>query len=155
MKFVNLTPHALNVLSTTTCGCGTADFQAEGVWVCGPCGAMGGVEDASIAIDASGEVARVATEITPGHPGLAVLAGFSRPLQDEGGGGGITIVALRRRVLGDVTGLPAPAAGVVFIVAGMVAAHPSVAGRADVVSPGPLVRDESGRPIGCRGLFAS
>ena len=53
---------------------------------------------------------------------------------------------------GEVTGLPAPAEGVFFIVSGMVA---SAAPRPDVLSPGDLVRDESGRPIGCRGLRRS
>lgn len=53
---------------------------------------------------------------------------------------------------GDVTGLPAPSEGLFFIVSGMVTSHPSVSGRPDVFSPGELVRDETGRPCGCKGL---
>ena len=40
----------------------------------------------------------------------------------------------------------------VFIVSGMVAA---MVERDDVMSPGPLLRDEEGRPIGCKGLKRS
>jgi len=53
---------------------------------------------------------------------------------------------------GEVTGLPAPQEGVTYIVSGMVA---SAAPRKDVVSPGDLVRDAEGRPIGCKGLRLS
>ena len=105
MKFVNLTPHALNV------HCGEEDVRV---------------------IAPSGEVARVSVTDTPRD---AV--------------GGIPTVA---STVGDVTGLPAPVAGVVLIVSGMVAAH---APREDVVSPGALVRDADGRPCGCLGLRRS
>tara|TARA_Y100000389_G_scaffold183090_1_gene200234 strand:- start:1542 stop:1901 length:360 start_codon:yes stop_codon:yes gene_type:complete len=53
---------------------------------------------------------------------------------------------------GEVTDLPAPEEGVVLIVSGMVASRSP---RRDVVSPGPLVRDDKGKPIGCRGLRRS
>jgi hypothetical protein len=53
---------------------------------------------------------------------------------------------------GKVTGLPAPVEGVFYIVSGMVAA---AAPRPDVLSPGELVRDENGRPVGCKGLTRS
>ena len=85
-----------------------------------------------VTLPPSGEVARVSTTETPGP---------------EVGGIPTTITSL-----GEVTGLPAPKAGAVYIVSGMVA---SAAPREDVMSPGPLVRDESGRPIGCRGLRRS
>ena len=53
---------------------------------------------------------------------------------------------------GKVTGLPDPVEGTVLIVSGMVATvHP----RKDVFSPGELIRDGSGRPIGCNGLKSS
>lgn len=51
---------------------------------------------------------------------------------------------------GEVTGLPDPQDGVAFIVSGMVLE--AVHGRDDVYAPGPLLRDEHGRPIGCQGL---
>lgn len=54
---------------------------------------------------------------------------------------------------GAVTGLPDPVSGVFYVVSGMVASATPL--RDDVVSPGPLVRDDDGRPIGCRGLAKS
>lgn len=63
--------------------------------------------------------------------------------------GGIDVFAT---TFGEVTDLPAPQVGVVFIVSAIVAGHPSVRGRGDVVSPGELVRGADGQPVGCRGL---
>jgi len=53
---------------------------------------------------------------------------------------------------GEVTGLPPEKwkKGVVYITSGMVNA--ALPHRSDVVSPGELVRDENGKPIGCKGL---
>lgn len=53
---------------------------------------------------------------------------------------------------GKVENLPAPAPGMAFVVSGMVAS--AVSGRNDVFSPGPLVRDDAGRVVGCEGLRA-
>jgi hypothetical protein len=53
---------------------------------------------------------------------------------------------------GEVTGLPEPREGVLLVVSALVAGHPSVRGRTDVVSPGELVRGPDGQPRGCRGL---
>ncbi|CAB4162710.1 hypothetical protein UFOVP783_101 [uncultured Caudovirales phage] len=78
----------------------------------------------------SGEVARVAATFTP--------AG-------EVGG-----VPLFRRTFGEVTGLPAETLGTVLIVSALVAA--ANPGRADLVSPGDLVRGADGQPVGCRGF---
>ena len=63
--------------------------------------------------------------------------------------GGIEIFATS---FGEVTGLPAPREGDIFIVSGLVAGHPSLRGRTDVLSPGELVRGADGQPVGCRGL---
>lgn len=63
--------------------------------------------------------------------------------------GGIQVFATS---FGEVTGLPEPREGDVFIVSGMVAGHPSLRGRTDVLSPGELVRGADGQPTGCRGL---
>jgi hypothetical protein len=52
--------------------------------------------------------------------------------------------------MGEVVDLPAPRRGVALIVSGMVL--DSLVGRPDVYAPGELVRDTSGRPIGCKGL---
>jgi hypothetical protein len=61
-------------------------------------------------------------------------------------------IPLFRTVYGEVTGLPAPRDGEVFVVSGMVAGRVS---REDVFSPGNLFLDEAGRPIGCEGLRVS
>lgn len=52
-------------------------------------------------------------------------------------------------VMGEVAGLPTPSEGVGYIVSALVATK---AARADVFSPGELVRDPSGAVVGARGL---
>ena len=111
MKFVNLTPHTLNV------------HTPEGVVNIAPLG-----DDLNTNI----LVARVVQVSVPAAPV-----------------GGIPTV---NTSYGEVTGLPAPVAGTAYIVSGMVA---SAAPREDVFSPGTLVRDENGRPVGCKGLRRS
>lgn len=59
-------------------------------------------------------------------------------------------VSLSRVSYGAVTGLPEPVEGTVYLVSGLV--RSAVPERVDVASPGDLVRDSSGQPIGCRGL---
>ena len=54
---------------------------------------------------------------------------------------------------GDVSGIPAPLKGTTYIVSGMVLTH--CEGRSDVVAPGDLVRDDDGKPIGCKGFKSS
>ena len=78
----------------------------------------------------SGDVARVAATFSP--------AG-------EAGG-----VQLFRRTFGEVTGLPAPQDGVLLIVSALVA--DAAKDRTDLVSPGELVRNSDGQPIGCKGF---
>lgn len=64
--------------------------------------------------------------------------------------GSINGIPVYRSKYGAVTGLPESVDGVALIVSALVRlASP---GRADVYSPGELVRDASGQPIGCRGL---
>ena len=51
---------------------------------------------------------------------------------------------------GDVVGLPDSEEGTFFIVSAMVkAAKPTMT---DLVSPGPLIRDDSGKVVGCDGF---
>lgn len=51
---------------------------------------------------------------------------------------------------GAIKGLPAPQVGKIYLVSEMVRkAAPS---RRDVLSPGELIRDANGHPVGCRGL---
>jgi hypothetical protein len=57
-----------------------------------------------------------------------------------------------RTTHGAVTGLPEFKQGTWLVVSGMVA---SACPRPDVFSPGDLVRDEKGRPCGCKGLRRS
>ena len=79
----------------------------------------------------SGDVARVATTMVDA--------------------GGIEGIPLFRAEYGEVEGLPTPKYdGTVYIVSGMVLAV--VKDRTDCVAPGELVRDDSGKPIGCKGF---
>lgn len=57
---------------------------------------------------------------------------------------------ITRQTFGDVVGLPEATPGVFFIVSRLVAA--ACPERDDLLIPGPLVRDDAGNPIGCRGL---
>jgi hypothetical protein len=92
-----------------------------------------GGEGGSVAIPPSGKVARCATKTVP--VGTA-----------EG-------IALSRISYGEVVDLPDPEEGTLFVVSALArAAKPD---RTDVASPGDLVRDESGQPIGCRGLVVN
>lgn len=88
--------------------------------------------DGSISIEPSGPVARV-----------------SQQLENIGSIDGIRIF---RSVLGEVEGLPPPKQDTIYIVSQMVSAN--VHGRTDIYSPGELIRDDSGRVIGCKGLIA-
>ena len=78
----------------------------------------------------SGEVARVAVAMEPA--------------------GEIDDVPVFIARYGEVENLPAPTEGIVYIVSGLVLA--AINGRSDVVAPGDLVRDEAGKPVGCRGF---
>lgn len=91
-----------------------------------------GAGDEIVAIPSCGLVARVATRTDV----VAVVDG----------------IEIFSTTFGDVVGLPAPVQGVTLIVSGLVAGHPDVRGRSDVVSPGALVRGPDGQPRGCRGL---
>lgn len=51
----------------------------------------------------------------------------------------------------DVEGLPNPNKGVYYIVSALV--RVAVPNRKDVVSPGELLRDPDGRPVGCNGFI--
>lgn len=53
---------------------------------------------------------------------------------------------------GELEGLPEPKADTMYIVSAMAAAAAKAAGRDDILSPGELIRDENGQPVGCRGL---
>ena len=63
--------------------------------------------------------------------------------------GTIGLINITKQTLGDVTGLPESLPGTFYIVSRLVA---SAANRPDLLVPGPLVRDDKGRVIGCKGL---
>ena len=55
--------------------------------------------------------------------------------------------------VGELTGLPAPQEGVVYVTSLVAKQAAQAAGRRDVASPGQLVRGPDGQPVGCRGLM--
>lgn len=59
---------------------------------------------------------------------------------------------IKKTEFGDVEGLPEPKEDTIYVVSGFVGSHPDVSDRDDVVSPGQLVRDENGKPIGAKGF---
>lgn len=91
-------------------------------------------ENGTVTVPASGQVAR-----------LAVTRTACAPVTVDG----VLTLTVTRPTLGDTVGLPEPQPGVVLVVSAMVA---EAAGRADVMSPGELLRDEGGKVIGARGL---
>ena len=90
-------------------------------------------ESGIINVPPSGTVAR-----------LAVTRQALSPVTVDG-----VVLSVNRPTLGEVTDLPAPQDGTIFVASALVA---EAAGRADVMSPGELVRDDAGRPVGARGL---
>jgi len=59
-------------------------------------------------------------------------------------------VPITRAVFGDPVGVPEPQEGVYLIVSAMV--RNALPDRTDLLSPGDLVRDDSGRVIACSNL---
>ena len=59
------------------------------------------------------------------------------------------LIQVTRQTLGEVEGLPESFPATFYIVSRLVA---SAANRPDLLVPGPLVRDDQGRVIGCKGL---
>jgi hypothetical protein len=89
--------------------------------------------DLILSVPPSGHVARVSQTLAPVtglYPGVTIY----------------------RRTFGEVVGLPEPQGGVDYVVSAMVAA---ASPREDVFSPGELIRDADGKPVGCKGLVSS
>jgi hypothetical protein len=63
------------------------------------------------------------------------------------------LVELTHTTYGEVSGLPPYIPGVYLVVSGMV--RSALPTRLDLVSPGELVRDMMGCPIGCKGLVVN
>ena len=64
--------------------------------------------------------------------------------------GTIEGVDIYENVYGEVTGLPEYVEGVFYVVSAMV--RQALPERKDLLSPGQLIRNEEGQPIGCLGL---
>lgn len=64
--------------------------------------------------------------------------------------GSINGIPLVRKDFGDVSGIPDQDPDTMYIVSALV--RIAFPGRYDLVSPGDLVRDADGKPIGCRNL---
>lgn len=88
------------------------------------------IEDDCVVLPPSGQVARVTMS--------TVLVDVAGPID------------LVRNTAGTVTGLPEPVEGTLYVVSALV--RLAVPHRVDVASPGELIRDTNGQPIGCRGL---
>jgi len=104
MKFVNLTPHDITVIS---------DWPNRTTFT------------------KSGTIARVTQNTTV----VQVVDGIN----------------ISTASFGPVVGLPGWIKDTLYIVSAMVKS--ASAGRSDLVSPGELVRDDSGNVIGCKGFF--
>lgn len=89
----------------------------------------------------------VAGDVEAKIPASGAVARVSTTRQKIGQIGEIPVY---RSVSGAVAGLPESVDGTVYIVSAMV--RLAVPSRTDIVSPGELVRDASGQPIGCRGF---
>jgi hypothetical protein len=64
-------------------------------------------------------------------------------------------IAVSVDVSGGIIGLPEPAEGVGFIVSRLVRETADRDGRIDLFSPGELIRNVDGQPIGCKGLVCN
>lgn len=126
MNVVNLTPHTLNIKVVS-------DYKEHGIMngISGS-GMLGINYPIWLELEPSGQVARVSS---------------SSELVGEVAG-----IPVFETVYGDIEGLPDPKDGTIYVVSGMTQAQTS---RQDVYAPGDLIRDENGKPIGCRGLKAN
>jgi len=137
MDFINLTPHALNIHTT------------EGVFTLAPSGTVARVATVNTAA-APVDITRTAAHGECGGCGEALTSsGEGCRCEEIDTPWSIPTV---KTSYGEVTGLPEPVEGVIYVVSGMVA---SASPREDVMSPGDLVRDENGRIVGCWGLRRS
>lgn len=59
-------------------------------------------------------------------------------------------IDIYENIYGEVTGLPEFKEGVYYVVSAMV--RQALPERKDLLSPGQLIRNEAGQPVGCLGL---
>lgn len=132
-RIVNLTPHAITVLD-----------EDDMTVLC--------------TLPPSGVVARVATERI--QIGSLHIHGPCCPVSSPHHGDdsdcdldpemGCADIPIYRTVYGEVTGLPDPEPWTYYLVSLVV--RQACPDRADLLSPGELVRGSDGQPVGCRGL---
>ncbi len=117
MKYINLTPHEINVFGeeVDSNGVGTGKFSQV------------------MTIPASGTIARVAVKPVYCFTDAKTSVNFYR------------------QEVGEVTGLPAKEDGVWLVVSAQVRLE--LPSRSDLVSPGELIRNAEGQPVGCKGLY--
>ena len=94
-----------------------------------------------INVSATGSLARVA-EVRESAPPVQIGTDVSG-----------LYIPVSRATYGEVTGLPEPDGETIYIVSAQVAQQ--CAGRQDVFYPGPAIRDDAGRQVGCHGLSAA
>lgn len=73
------------------------------------------------------------------------------PFDPFGDGGMCEHVPLANKRYGDVTGLPEPKVQTLYIVSTLI--QQACPERTDLVSPDGIIRDDSGRVIGCKGFY--
>ena len=95
-----------------------------------------------VAFPPSGKVARVSAQLTPVN-----VAEYGEKITELAFGERFLVSS---QEFGAVTGLPEPEYGVLYLVSGLV--RQAVPHRFDVLSPGELIRNEAGQPIGCDGF---
>lgn len=98
-----------------------------------------------VTVPPSGTVARVA--VTRQETGVVPIEWDAERLLARDLIAGIPVFV---GIYGEVENLPSPSTGTIYISSAMV--RESVPTRRDVMSPGELIRDVKGNPIGCKGL---
>ena len=86
----------------------------------------------------------------PSFPPSGRLARCAQVSAAAGEHEGLPLVSVQ---FGEVEGLPEPQEGILYIVSALV--RSAVPHRHDVASPGDLVRDSAGQPVGCRNLVVN
>lgn len=97
-------------------------------------------------ISPSGQVARVSVKYFPTFQVVDTDASSVEEALKS-------VVQIYTTNYGAVEGLPEQQQGKLLLVSGMVRA--ALPDRMDLVSPGDLVRDDAGRPVGCKGLVGN
>jgi len=80
-------------------------------------------------------------------------AGVARVSSTQTEVGRVVAIPVVRATFGEVTGLPAPEEGTMYVVSALV--RGALPGRTDLASPGDPVRDEAGQVVGCKSLIVN